>query len=140
MPRRILIDTGLLVAILDKSDRFHNWATQTVANLPSPFLTCEPVITEACFLLKNVYGGEDAVMGLVSSGNIQISFYMNEEINPIRKLMQQYQNVPMSLADGCLVRMSKLIAGSSILTLDSDFRVYRKHKNEIIDLIIPDVI
>lgn len=111
-----------------------------MANLPSPFLTCEPVITEACFLLKNVYGGEDAVMGLVSSGNIQISFYMNEEINPIRKLMQQYQNVPMSLADGCLVRMSKLIAGSSILTLDSDFRVYRKHKNEIIDLIIPDVI
>ena len=136
MQRRILIDTGVLVAILDKSDNFHRWTTQTVANLPCPFLTCEPVITEACFLLKNVYGGEDAVMGLVSSGNIQIDFSLNEEINTIRELMKRYQNVPMSLADGCLVRMSELIPGSYILTIDSDFRIYRKNKNEMIDLII----
>ncbi|MDZ8032683.1 hypothetical protein [Nostoc sp. DedSLP04] len=52
--------------------------------------------------------------------------------------MKRYQNVPMSLADACLVRMSELINGSSVLTLDSDFRVYRKNKNEMMDLIIAD--
>ena len=51
-------------------------------------------------------------------------------------LMKRYENVPMSLADACLVRMSELIPGSVILTLDSDFRIYRKNRNEAIDLII----
>ena len=68
--------------------------------------------------------------------NLQIDFSLNEEINTIRELMKRYQNVPMSLADGCLVRMSELIPGSYILTIDSDFRIYRKNKNEMIDLII----
>ncbi len=55
----------------------------------------------------------------------------------VEVLMKRYENVPMSLADACLVRMSELIPGSVILTLDSDFRIYRKNRNEAIDLIIP---
>nr|WP_292862780.1 hypothetical protein [Nostoc sp. LPT] len=77
-------------------------------------------------------------MSLLDTGIIQISFRLSDEIGTVRELLKQYQNVPMSLADACLVRMSELINGSSVLTLDSDFRVYRKNKNEMIDLIIAD--
>ncbi|MEM1169177.1 MAG: hypothetical protein AAGJ08_08940 [Cyanobacteria bacterium P01_H01_bin.35] len=61
-----------------------------------------------------------------------------DEITIIRELMQKYQSVHKSFTDACLVRMSELISGSSLLTLDSDFRIYRKNKTEIIDVIIPD--
>jgi len=52
--------------------------------------------------------------------------------------MQRYQSVPMSLADACLVRMAEIYPNSILLTLDSDFRIYRKNKNQMISLIIPD--
>ncbi|MEH2312057.1 MAG: hypothetical protein V7K35_11795 [Nostoc sp.] len=77
-------------------------------------------------------------MSLLDTGIIQISFRLSDEIGTVRELLKRYQNVPMSLADACLVRMSELINGSSVLTLDSDFRVYRKNKNEMMDLIIAD--
>jgi predicted nucleic acid-binding protein len=134
----IIIDTSPLVAFIDKSDDFHNWTIEVWKKSPIPLLTCEAVITEACFLLQNVYGGEDAIMALVERGTIQIDFRLNDEVKPIRDLMQRYQSVPMSFADACLVRMSELIAGSSVLTLDSDFHIYRKNRREMIDLIIPD--
>ena len=138
MKSNILLDTGPLVAIVNRREAFHQWATQTTTNLSYPFLTCEAVITEACFLLQNIYGGEDAIMGLVKSKKIIIPFQFSEEVDAIRELMQRYRSVPMSFADACLVRMSELIAGSSVLTLDSDFHIYRKNRREIIDLIIPD--
>ncbi|MBP0020976.1 MAG: PIN domain-containing protein [Cyanobacteria bacterium SBLK] len=140
MKQSILIDTGPLVALISRRESYHKWVTQQVANLPYPFLTCEAVITEACFLLHDVYNGEDTVMEFVSTGNIQIPFQLTAESESIRVLMKRYQNVPMSFADACLVRMSELIKGSCILTLDSDFRVYRKNRNEAIDLIISDEI
>jgi uncharacterized protein len=136
MKQNVLLDTGPLVAFVNKRENFHQWTLNQWKMVHPPLLTCEAVLTEACFLMQDVYGGEDAVMGLVSSGNVQIPFHLNDEIERIRELMNRYQNVPMSLADGCLVRMSELIKESCVLTLDSDFRVYRKNRNEMIELMI----
>ncbi|MEA5510338.1 PIN domain-containing protein [Crocosphaera sp. UHCC 0190] len=138
MQSKIILDTGVLVAILDKSDDFHPWAVQQWENLAKPLLTCEAVITESCFILQDVYGGEDAIMKLIERGTITIDFCLNTEIKSIRELMNRYQSVPMSFADACLVRMSELINNSIILTLDSDFYIYRKHRKETINLIIPN--
>ncbi|MBD1809046.1 PIN domain-containing protein [Microcoleus sp. FACHB-SPT15] len=138
MKQNIILDTSPLVAFIDKSDRFHNWAVENWKTIAIPLFTCEAVISEACFLLQRTYGGQNAVMSLLNTGTIQIPFRLRDEIGRIRELMNRYQNVPMSLADGCLVRMSELIKGSCVLTLDSDFRVYRKNRNEMIDLIIAD--
>jgi len=77
-------------------------------------------------------------MSLLDTALIQIPFNLSDEIGTVRESLRRYENIPMSLADACLVRMSELIAGSCLLTLDSDFRVYRKNKNEMIDLIIAD--
>ncbi len=88
--------------------------------------------------MKDVYSGKDAVIGLVTSSYVEVPFHFRDEVTIVRELMQKYQSVPMSFADPCLVRMNELILGSSLLTLDSYFRIYRKNKTEIIDVIIPD--
>ncbi|NEO52511.1 MAG: PIN domain-containing protein [Okeania sp. SIO3B5] len=138
MKFKVILDTSPLVALIDKGDRFHNWTTEMWKTISLPLYTCEAVISETCFLLQNIYGGEEAVISLVKAGVIQISFVLTEEIEAVGNLMKKYQSVPMSFADACLVRMSELIPGSSLLTLDSDFRIYRKNQTEVIDVIIPD--
>jgi predicted nucleic acid-binding protein len=109
-----------------------------LSKISAPLLTCEAVITETCFLLRKVYQGEDAILKLLNSQKLQIPFQLNQERATIRELMQRYQSVPMSLADACLVRMSELYPNSTILTLDSDFQIYRQHKSQTISLIIPN--
>ncbi|MEH2072401.1 MAG: PIN domain-containing protein [Nostoc sp.] len=138
MRKKVLLDTGPLVAFINNRENSHDWAVNQWKNIQPPLLTCEAVIIEACFILRDFYGGQDAVMSLLDTGIIQISFRLSDEIGTVRELLKRYQNVPMSLADACLVRMSELINGSSVLTLDSDFRIYRKNKNEMMDLIIAD--
>ena len=82
----------------------------------------------------------DLIFSLLRTKQITIPFSLTNEMAEVEVLMKRYENVPMSLADACLVRMSELIPGSVILTLDSDFRIYRKNRNEAIDLIIPVVL
>jgi len=69
---------------------------------------------------------------------ISAPFRLEENIQPIKKLLTKYQSVPVSLADACLVRMSEIYPESLILTLDSDFKLYRKQGRQIIPLIIPN--
>jgi predicted nucleic acid-binding protein len=138
MRRQVLLDTGPLVALIDKRDQYHSWATTTVATLPPPFLTCESVISEACFLLGRVTNGKNAVVGMVKAGHLKISFDLEAEINRVGELLIRYQSVPMSLADACLVRMSEQFSESAVLTLDNDFTVYRRNTNQIIPVIMPE--
>ncbi|NCR36984.1 MAG: PIN domain-containing protein [Microcystis aeruginosa S11-01] len=138
MIRSIIIDTSPLVAFIDKSDNFHNWTIEAWKRISIPLLTCEAVISEACFLLKQTHGGQQAVMRLLKANVIKTRFELSEELNAVDQLMQRYQSVPMSFADACLVRMSELMEGSSVFTIDSDFHIYRKNRREMIDLIIPD--
>jgi len=122
---------------LSKSDKFHQWAKVELSKINPPLLTCEAVVVESCFLLKSTYGVVDLIFSLLRTKQITIPFSLTNEMAEVQVLMKRYENVPMSLADACLVRMSELIPGSVILTLDSDFRIYRKNRNEAIDLIIP---
>lgn len=137
MRQRVLLDTGPLVAAIDRRDRFHDWVAAELTTIASPLLTCEAVLSEALFLLRNVYGGQEALISLVNTGAIHIPFHLNEEFTRIGELLTRYQSVPMSLADACLVRMFEEYSGSSVLTMDSDFIIYRKNRNEIIPVIMP---
>ncbi|CAN5888575.1 PIN domain-containing protein [soil metagenome] len=135
---RVILDTGPLVALVNRREARHGWAREKVAALRAPFLTCEAVVSEACFLLRNVVGGPATVMSLLVSGSVKASFDLDEQAESVTALMRRYQSVPMSLADACLVRMAELYEESSLLTFDSDFTVYRKHLNQIIPLIAPE--
>ncbi len=134
--QRVILDTSVLVALLSKSDRNHAWAVRQWSQVHPPALTCEAVISETCFLLKRKYLTE-AVFEMIEVGAIAIAFDLQEEAGNVRVLMDRYESVPMSFADACLVRMSERIANSAVMTLDSDFKIYRKHRNEEISIIQP---
>ena len=137
MSRRILLDTGPLVAFINPRDNFHEWAVAAWSTSSLPLLTCEAVITEACFLLRKVHRGEEEVMNLLEAQILHIPFYLNDEVAAIRQFLTRYQSVPMSLADACLVRMAELYSDCSVLTLDSDFTIYRKNRDRLISTITP---
>jgi uncharacterized protein len=138
MSRSIILDTGILIAFLMPKDKFHTWAVSQFSQITVPVITNEAVITEACFLAQRIHHGQETILKLINQGHITIPFTLNPEIEAIENLMQRYASVPMSLADACIVRMSEIHEDSSVLTLDSDFRIYRKHRNQHISVIIPD--
>jgi hypothetical protein len=108
-----------------------------LGTLPPPVVTCESVIAEACFLLRGVDDGQDAVLGLLALQVVNIDFRLESEISPVRGLMRKFASVPMSLADACLVRMTVIDPQSVIVTLDSDFRVYRRNRRQVVPTIMP---
>ena len=130
----ILVDTGPLVAYLDRSDRHHAWAKQCFMQISRPLLTCEAVIAEALFLLRRGGINPDNLLSLISRGLVLPEFRLGPEIASIQQLMKSYLNVPMSLADACLVRMAEIYEASEIMTLDSDFTIYRKSRRKVIPL------
>lgn len=138
MSRRILLDAGPLVALLRPRDEYHEWASTQWKNLRTPLFTCESAITEACFLLRGVVPGSQSVLELLSRSIIRVDFALERELSAVSRLMDRYADVPMALADACLVRMSELDSESTVFTLDSDFRRYRRNKRQVIPLIIPD--
>jgi uncharacterized protein len=125
MSQQILIDSGILVALLSRRDDYHESTVAAVSKLPMPFLTCEAVITETCFLLSRNAQSHQSVFALLERGAMNLSFNLAEEFQSISMLMTRYQTVPMSLADACLVRMAEIYPHSQVLTLDSDFQIYR---------------
>ena len=132
-----LLDTGPWVAYMGARDRDHAWAKQQFMALATPLLTCEAVVTETCFLLAR--GGVDPSLALkmVEKGVIKIDFSLSSDISAVRALFERYDNVPASLADACLIRMSELYEPSKVLTLDSDFKIYRRHGRKVVPTISP---
>jgi len=137
MSQRIILDTGVLVAYFRKSDRFHQWAVTQWGQVDLPVFTCDAVISEACFLFRDLPHIQRAIVELIEGNVIEIAFNLQEESDNICALMGRYESVPMSFADACLVRMSEQISNSTVMTLDSDFKIYRKHRNEEIPVIQP---
>jgi predicted nucleic acid-binding protein len=138
MRQQVILDTGPLVALLRKEDQFHHWSDAAISKLSGPLLTCEPVVVEACFLLRRTHAGQEVVMSLIRDRIIQIDFSLMAHADAISVLIAQYASVPMSLADACLVKMAELTQESAIMTLDSDFRIYRMNRNQVIPVIMPE--
>ena len=137
MKPAVLLDTGQLVAFLSRRDRHHGWAVGAFEDLEAPFLTCEAVLSEACFLLQKARGGVRAVMELITRGLIRVPFRFESEAPAIRRLLARYADVPMSFADACIVRMSEQFPSALLLTLDGDFTLYRRSGRQTIPLAMP---
>jgi uncharacterized protein len=138
MKPAFILDTGPLVTFLARGSKHWAWVNGQWQRLRPPLLTCEAVLTEAAFLLKREGSDADALFQLLERGVIKIAMQIDDERNDLRRLMQRYRDRPMSLADACLVRISELVSGSTVFTLDEDFRVYRRHGNKVIPVLMPE--
>lgn len=130
------MDAGPLVAYFLGNEARHDWAVETFKSLPRPTLTCEAVLTEACFLIGRRNVSPTRLLAFLERGDLRIGIALGEEIDAVRALMERYVSVPMSLADACLVRMAEM-TGLPICTLDADFTIYRAHGRQALELISP---
>jgi uncharacterized protein len=137
MLRQVIVDTGVLVALIDRRDQYHAWVSTQLAEVEPPLLTCEAVVSETWFLLQRVSNGREALLLLLEQGQVKVQFDLDLEMVSVVALMKRYQSVPVSLADAELVRMAELYPRSSVFTLDSDFQIYRKNRDIPIPLISP---
>jgi uncharacterized protein len=135
--RGAIADTGPLVAYFDRAERNHAWALERVRELEAPLLVCEPVLAEVMYLLGQQAKAQDALFELLENGALRIALRVDEHVPALRALHRKYRDRPMSLADACIVRMAELFEQHAVLTLDSDFSVYRKHGRAPLDLISP---
>ena len=135
---RAIADTGPLVAYFDRRERRHDWAAAQIELLEAPLLVCEAVLAEAMYLLSEHPKAQDALMGFIDNGALQIGLRLEEHVAALRKLLTKYRDAPMSLADACVVRMAEIHNGHAVFTLDSDFLVYRMRGKEPLSLVRPE--
>lgn len=135
MAKNVLVDAGFVVALLSSRDTHHQWAVTQAPELPPPWSTCEAVLSEAYHLLGE--RGAPSLGALLRRRALVVAFDFAENMEPVTKLMEKYSDVPISLADACLVRMTETLADPVILTTDEDFRVYRRHSRQVVPCVTP---
>jgi len=110
---------------------------QQFASLSPPFVSCEPVLVETFHLLSKKPGGVRAFFNILDSDLVLVEIAVLAKRHALRKLVQKYQNLPMSLADACLVLLSERFPSASVFTIDSDFHIYRRNGRQQIPLLMP---
>lgn len=130
MAASVLADAGFLVALLSRRDRHHAWAVTQSRRLPPPWKTCEAALSEAFHLLGP--SGGPALSALLQREAVKVSFDLADHVEAIVAFMDKYADVPASLADACLVRMTEVANEPLLLTTDDDFAVYRRHGRQVV--------
>lgn len=133
----ILLDTGPLVAALDRRESHHRWAVRIFQELREPLWTCGAVLSETSFLLDQHPPAVARLRGLVLDGVIRAAAEETPLWNRALLLMERYANVPMAFADACLVALAEATPGARIFTLDRDFLIYRRHEDQPLALLAP---
>jgi predicted nucleic acid-binding protein len=133
----IVLDTGPLVALLDAGDEHHAWAADQFGRFQGPVRVCDAVLTEALFLLRVFRPAQEKILEWVERGELTCDFILLHEASAVRALWGRYANVPMSLADACVVRMAELHPRAVVCTIDSDFSIYRKEMRTPLKLLTP---
>src|SRR5438132_4331460 len=104
----------------------HNWAVSLAEELTEPLLTCEAVLAETAFHLRSV----ELTLEMIVSELVILSFDCNDHLPQLMVLANRYADRQPDLADLCLIRMSELYPNHRVVTVDRDFRVYRRNKRE----------
>ncbi|HKH99209.1 MAG TPA: PIN domain-containing protein [Candidatus Sulfotelmatobacter sp.] len=121
-----LIDTGAILALVDRDDEWHEPCVEAYNHNRLPWLTTAAVLTEAFHLVRRNLHDDRAVWTLLRSGAVRMSVITNEELPQIQALMSQYADCPMDFADATLVHLAARERLSVILTIDhDDFETYR---------------
>jgi predicted nucleic acid-binding protein len=130
-----IADTSFIVALLNARDEHHEWALAQAAGFDPPWHTCEAALSEAFHILTAE--GARRLLQALKRNAIQLSLNFAANQGRIIALLEKYADVPMSLADACLVRMTEILPDPVVLTADSDFRIYRRHGRQTVPCLMP---
>ena len=126
MSARALIDTGALLALLDRTDGWHRACVETLQKLRLPLATSEAVLTELFHLIGDSNYEMEAAWRLVRSGAVVLLSIEHGELDAVHALMSRYADRPMDFADATLVYLAKRESLSTVFTIDhDDFETYR---------------
>lgn len=126
MPPAALIDTGAILALVDRSDDWHEPCTAAYNRARLPLLTTQAVLTEVFHLTRGDRRQIGSIWILLRAGAIEISSIANDELPQVQSLMDDYADRPMDFADATLVHLAARESISMILTVDhDDFETYR---------------
>jgi predicted nucleic acid-binding protein len=134
---KVLLDTGPLVAYLNRHDRHHEWSVRCWNALYDPLWTCEAVLSEAVFVLQAEKAGVEPILRLLERGIVRLDFVLGDQQTDVLRLLRKYADQPMSIADACLVRMAELADACQVFTTDRAFLVYRRKGRHVIPLLAP---
>jgi predicted nucleic acid-binding protein len=124
--RRVLVDTGPLVAILSEADQHHEACVEALRHLDGPLLSCWPVITEAAWLLRRHPRAVQQLLGSLDGGFLRLLPLDGAEAQGIARVMKKYEDIRPQLADAALVYLAEREGMETIFTLDRrDFSVYK---------------
>jgi predicted nucleic acid-binding protein len=137
MAEIVLLDTGPLVALADRSEEHHQWASAQLHRMHGPMVTCGAVLAEAGFVVRHHPTALARTRDLLERSDIISAEESQMLWLRAWGLMERYANVPMSFADACLVALAESTPGARLFTLDRDFLIYRQHDDKPLALLAP---
>lgn len=131
----VIVDASFLIALWCRRDRHHPWAVALAKRMPPPWITCEAAVSEGNHLLAP--NGSASLRVACRRGALVIRGFEGEAFLPVLELMDKYADVPMSVADACLVRLCEVVANPVVFTTDADFKIYRRFGSRLVPLRMP---
>jgi predicted nucleic acid-binding protein len=132
----VLLDTGVIVALLDRSEMRHADCVTAIEGLERPLVTCEAVIAESCYLLRGFPGAAETILENVERGVFQIPFQLSRSAAAVRAITRKYRDSRADFADACLIHLASELNTGDILTLDRDFESYRWRRDRPFRLLV----
>ncbi|HDS15890.1 MAG TPA: PIN domain-containing protein [Proteobacteria bacterium] len=123
--KKILIDSGPLIALFDASDRYHKAAVDFIQTNADPLITTLASITEVLHLLNFNRNAQLDFLEWLSRGGLEIHEIKRHDFAVIKDLTDKYRDLPMDFADSCLVLLAEKLSLNRIATIDRDFTIYR---------------
>jgi uncharacterized protein len=130
--RRVLVDTGPIVAVLSRHDQYHRVCVDALREMPGPLFTCWPIITEAAWLLRREINAVEKLLNSIETGFLEMLPLTSSDAKPIASIMAKYRDLRIQLADAALVHLAGRDGLGTVFTLDQrDFSVYRLPKGKL---------
>ena len=132
----VLLDTGMIVALLDPTDSFHTRCSNAMADVGAVLVTCETVIAESCHLLRDVEGAAEAILHSVATQEFLLPISLASAALPVRRIMAKYRDRNIDLGDAFLIHLANEFDTGDILTVDRDFWIYRWGRNNHFQVLV----
>ena len=123
--KKILIDSGPLIALFDSSDKYHNKAVNFIKSNKYPLVTTIASVTETLHLLNFNRNAQIDFIEWIHKGAVEIQNIENSDFRRLKELIEKYRDLPMDFADSCLVYLAEKLSLNTIATIDRDFTIYR---------------